>query len=43
MKIIDGKKVARRIDEQTRQRLAALDFAPGLGVILVGDNPASHL
>jgi len=41
--LINGKKVAKRINDQTRQDIAALGFAPGLGVVLVGDDPASHL
>jgi len=40
---IDGRKVAARIEEETRQEIAALGMTPGLGVILVGDDPASHL
>ncbi|MBU0625441.1 bifunctional 5,10-methylenetetrahydrofolate dehydrogenase/5,10-methenyltetrahydrofolate cyclohydrolase [Patescibacteria group bacterium] len=42
-KLIDGRKVAQRINDQTRQELTALDFKPGLGVVLVGENPASKL
>ncbi len=41
--IINGRAVAKRINERTRQELAALNFAPGLGVVLVGDDPASRL
>ncbi|MEA3249869.1 MAG: tetrahydrofolate dehydrogenase/cyclohydrolase catalytic domain-containing protein [Patescibacteria group bacterium] len=41
--IIDGRKVAGRIEKETRREIAALGFEPGLGVILVGDDPASHL
>jgi len=41
--LIDGRAVAKRINEQTRQTVAALDFTPGLGVVLVGDDPASRL
>lgn len=42
--IIDGKKIAAEMREELRQRVATLTAAgvrPGLGVILVGDNPAS--
>jgi len=41
--LLNGKTIARRINEQTRQALAELDFVPGLGVILVGNDPASQL
>lgn len=40
---INGRKVARRIEDETRQEIAALGLDPGLGVVLVGDDPASHL
>ncbi len=42
-RIIDGRKVAQRIEEETRREIAALGSEPGLGVILVGDDEASHL
>jgi methylenetetrahydrofolate dehydrogenase (NADP+)/methenyltetrahydrofolate cyclohydrolase len=42
-KLLDGRTVAKNINEQTRQKLAMLDFVPGLGVVLVGTDPASHL
>jgi methylenetetrahydrofolate dehydrogenase (NADP+)/methenyltetrahydrofolate cyclohydrolase len=44
MNLIDGKTIAERINEQTRQKVARLKqngIAPGLAVVLVGDNPAS--
>ena len=43
-KIIDGKEIAREIREEIRGRvlaLAAKGIVPGLGVILVGEDPAS--
>jgi methylenetetrahydrofolate dehydrogenase (NADP+)/methenyltetrahydrofolate cyclohydrolase len=43
-RIIDGKAVAAKIRENLRRDVEALKAAgvtPGLGVILVGDNPAS--
>ena len=43
-RIIDGKAVAAKIREDLRREVEALKAAgvtPGLGVILVGDNPAS--
>lgn len=43
--LIDGKKIARGIQDQTAERIAKLaaerGVKPGLGVILVGDDPAS--
>lgn len=42
-RIIDGKKWAGVVHEEARARVAELVKrfrAPGLGVILVGDNPA---
>lgn len=43
--IIDGKAMAQEIREELKQKLAQLDSSvrkPGLAVILVGDDPASH-
>ncbi|MFM8790470.1 MAG: bifunctional 5,10-methylenetetrahydrofolate dehydrogenase/5,10-methenyltetrahydrofolate cyclohydrolase, partial [Chthoniobacterales bacterium] len=43
--IIDGKKIAARCLEETKQRIAALrarGVTPGLAVVLVGENPASQ-
>lgn len=46
-KIIDGKTIAQQVKDEvaTRvmQRLAAGKRAPGLAVVLVGDNPASQI
>lgn len=44
MNLIDGKAVAERINEETRQKVERLTrhgIKPGLAVVLVGDNPAS--
>jgi methylenetetrahydrofolate dehydrogenase (NADP+)/methenyltetrahydrofolate cyclohydrolase len=44
MILIDGKAVAERINDETRQRADRLKLrgiAPGLAVVLVGDDPAS--
>lgn len=41
--IIDGKKIAQKIRELLKPRVKALPRAPGLGVILVGNNPASRV
>ncbi len=46
-RIIDGKQIAaellERIKQRVANRLAAGWSAPGLAVILVGDDPASHV
>ncbi len=45
MQLIDGKAIAQRINEQTRAAVAELKargITPGLAVIVVGDDPASH-
>jgi len=42
--IIDGKQIAKDIREELKQKIVALKargIRPGLGVILVGDDPAS--
>jgi methylenetetrahydrofolate dehydrogenase (NADP+)/methenyltetrahydrofolate cyclohydrolase len=44
MKLIDGKAVSERINEETRGKVELLKqrgITPGLAVVLVGDNPAS--
>src|ERR1700738_4673891 len=44
MILIDGKAVAERINEQTREKIARLKergINPGLAVVLIGENPAS--
>jgi methylenetetrahydrofolate dehydrogenase (NADP+)/methenyltetrahydrofolate cyclohydrolase len=44
MILIDGKAVAERINEQTREKVALLKKAgvtPGLAVVLIGNDPAS--
>lgn len=46
-KIIDGKTIAQQVRnevaEQVKQRLTAGKRAPGLAVVLVGENPASQI
>ena len=46
-RIIDGKQIAAELLERVKlrvaKRLAAGQMAPGLAVILVGDDPASHV
>src|ERR1051325_3252017 len=45
--IIDGKAVARDVQKHIKEEVEGLErrwgMAPGLGVILVGDDPASHI
>ncbi len=44
MNLINGKSVAQRINEETRERIARLQergITPGLAVVLIGDDPAS--
>jgi methylenetetrahydrofolate dehydrogenase (NADP+)/methenyltetrahydrofolate cyclohydrolase len=44
MNLIDGKAVAQRINEQTREKIARLKgrgVTPGLAVVLIGNDPAS--
>jgi methylenetetrahydrofolate dehydrogenase (NADP+)/methenyltetrahydrofolate cyclohydrolase len=41
--LIDGRALARAVVEQVKGDMATLDRAPGLAVILAGDDPASHV
>jgi methylenetetrahydrofolate dehydrogenase (NADP+) / methenyltetrahydrofolate cyclohydrolase len=44
MELIDGKAIARKINDETRAKVAELKrlgVVPGLAVVLVGDDPAS--
>ncbi|HEX9453232.1 MAG TPA: bifunctional methylenetetrahydrofolate dehydrogenase/methenyltetrahydrofolate cyclohydrolase FolD [Candidatus Binatia bacterium] len=45
--IIDGKAVAKEVQQQIKQDVDGLDrrwgIVPGLAVVLVGDDPASHI
>ena len=43
MKYIDGRAMAAAIRAEIRTAVAALHTPPGLGVLLVGNDPASHL
>jgi methylenetetrahydrofolate dehydrogenase (NADP+)/methenyltetrahydrofolate cyclohydrolase len=40
--ILDGKACAEIIKGELAERLKKLSFKPGLGTILVGDDPGSH-
>jgi len=39
--IIDGKKIAKDITDDLKEKISKLDKKPNLSVILVGENPAS--
>jgi len=41
--IIDGKAVARRIEEEVAAAIGRLGFAPGLVAVRVGNDPASEI
>ncbi|MEM6913029.1 MAG: tetrahydrofolate dehydrogenase/cyclohydrolase catalytic domain-containing protein, partial [Pseudomonadota bacterium] len=41
--LIDGKAVAASLRETVAQAAATLPRKPGLAVVLVGDDPASHV
>lgn len=43
MNILDGKAVAEAMHTETKRALRSLGMRPGLGVVLVGDDAASHL
>lgn len=42
-KIIDGKTIAKELRAALAQHVEGLESPPGLAVILVGDDPASHV
>lgn len=41
--ILNGSVLARNIRDKARERISAMKEPPGLAVLLVGDDPASHL
>ncbi len=41
--IINGKEIAKELKESLAQKVSTMDKKPGLAVILVGDDPASHV
>ncbi|PJB70959.1 MAG: bifunctional methylenetetrahydrofolate dehydrogenase/methenyltetrahydrofolate cyclohydrolase [Alphaproteobacteria bacterium CG_4_9_14_3_um_filter_47_13] len=41
--IIDGKSIAARLRETLAEEITRRNLTPGLAVILVGDDPASHV
>lgn len=43
MRLIDGQAIAQKILAELKEKITASGLKPGLGVILVGDDPASRL
>ncbi|MEK7655805.1 MAG: bifunctional 5,10-methylenetetrahydrofolate dehydrogenase/5,10-methenyltetrahydrofolate cyclohydrolase [Patescibacteria group bacterium] len=43
MNLIDGRTLAREIRENVKREIAELGLHPRLGVLLVGDDPSSHI
>jgi methylenetetrahydrofolate dehydrogenase (NADP+)/methenyltetrahydrofolate cyclohydrolase len=41
-KILDGKATAEAIKKELKVKVAAMSTKPGLGTVLVGDDPGSH-
>ena len=41
--IIDGKAIAAQLREDLKAQVDGMEKKPGLAVILVGDDPASHV
>jgi methylenetetrahydrofolate dehydrogenase (NADP+) / methenyltetrahydrofolate cyclohydrolase len=41
--LLDGKTLAASIRQEVKNEIAAAGLKPGLAVILIGDDPASHL
>lgn len=41
--LIDGKEISQKIKDELKQKIAKIDKKPCLAVILIGDNPASHI
>lgn len=42
MQLLDGKKISSDIKDEIAKEVESLSFKPGLAVILVGNDPASH-
>ena len=43
MKLIDGKAISASLRAELKEKIAQLDKAPGLAVIIVGEDPASQI
>ena len=43
MKIVDGKALAAKLREEIKEKIVALKKAPGLAVVIVGNDPASQI
>lgn len=43
MKLLDGRKIAKNILQEIKEEITENKHAPGLGVVLVGQDEASHI
>ena len=43
MQIIDGKRIAEGLKSALRTKVASFPTQPGLAIVLIGDDPASHV
>lgn len=43
MKIVDGKALAAKLREELKAKISLLEKAPGLAVVIVGNDPASQI
>jgi len=43
MRIIDGRKIALSIRKELKEEVAKLKEKPGLAIVLIGDDPGSHV
>lgn len=43
MQLLNGKKIAKQIRSEIKKQISELKVKPGLAVILIGADPASHL
>lgn len=43
MKIVDGKALAAKLREELKEKIGSLKKAPGLAVVIVGNDPASQI
>jgi methylenetetrahydrofolate dehydrogenase (NADP+)/methenyltetrahydrofolate cyclohydrolase len=41
--VLDGRALAKRLNKALKQRVDAVDWTPGLAVVLVGSDPASQV
>ena len=41
--VMNGKALAAKVKQEVKERVSQMEQKPGLAVVLVGDNPASHV